>query len=414
MLTGFDGVTAEFEINPFYKGNSEGVVPQIKNLTYTLTTNETMISDLAEGKFGLINKVLNVDAIMEGMELVSGGNFAMASYPRIGQSHISFCLEKDTVSSNAVRQAMAFCMDKDAVVQAYSGNFGIRVDGYYGIGQWMYRVLTGAVASPVAEPEEDASADEIQEYEETMAKWEELLADLSVDIFRKYDLNVDEAKKLLVEDGWILNAQGEAYTEGVDEYRCKMINDQLVGLDLTMIFPAGNRMVDIFSEHFVPYLQEAGIALTMIPVEMNELRAMLDRDVERDVDMIYLATNFDEVFNPQPTFDPADAEIGRTNYTGIADEELYNLVKDMNATEPGDTYTYFTKWLAFQDKYIELLPELPIYGNAYFDFFTACLQDYYPSENVTWSEAIVYSYMSDPMMVEEEAEEDEDGLVTFD
>ena len=36
MLTSWDGVTAEFEINPFYKGNAEGEYPTIARLTYTL------------------------------------------------------------------------------------------------------------------------------------------------------------------------------------------------------------------------------------------------------------------------------------------------------------------------------------------------------------------------------------------
>ena len=55
-------------------------------------------------------------------------------------------------------------MDRDAVVSDYTGNFGIRVDGYYGVGQWMYLILNGSVQYPVEEPDEKADAKTREEY----------------------------------------------------------------------------------------------------------------------------------------------------------------------------------------------------------------------------------------------------------
>ena len=68
MLTSWDGVTAEFAVNPFYKGNAEGEYPSISRLTYTLAENDTMIDKLADGEFGLLNKVTRMDPIMDGLE----------------------------------------------------------------------------------------------------------------------------------------------------------------------------------------------------------------------------------------------------------------------------------------------------------------------------------------------------------
>lgn len=401
-LTSFDGVTAEFEINPEYKGNSDGVKPTIEHLIYTLTDNEHAIADLSTGKLGLVNKALNKETVEAGMELFASGNYAMGNYPRIGQSHISFCCEKDTVNSVAVRQAIAYCLDKEQLIQDYTGYNGIRVDGYYGIGQWMYQFMTGAILPPIPEPEEDASAADIKAYEDELAEWDEL----NMDSIKVYDLDIDMANKLLDKDGWTLNAEGAAYQAGTDAVRCKMINGNLVKLDLTLVYPEGNKIGGYFDQYFIQNLAQAGITVTLKPTEMNELRALYHRDTVRDCDMIYLATNYDEVFEPSPFFDPKDADLGKTNYTAINDQKLYDLAFDMSATEPGNALEYIQKWLKFQEQFEETLPFIPVYGNVYFDFYTQCLHEYIISQNVTWTEAVIPAYMSDPMIVDPDLEEE--------
>jgi peptide/nickel transport system substrate-binding protein len=40
---------------------------------------------------------------------------------------------------------------------------------------------------------------------------------------------------------------------------------------------------------------------------------------------------------------------------------------DMRAVEPGDNDTYVDLWLKYQKRWQELLPEIPLYSNEYFD-----------------------------------------------
>lgn len=57
---------------------------------------------------------------------------------------ISFSCERQTVSSKAVRPGDCLsCFDRDALVKAYTGNFGLKANGYFGIGQWMYQLAAG-------------------------------------------------------------------------------------------------------------------------------------------------------------------------------------------------------------------------------------------------------------------------------
>lgn len=420
-LTSFDWATrtAEFALNENYKGNSAGVLPTIPKLVYRTVSNETMIEELKNGEVDLLNKCVNADALDAGMQLISEseGAYSVANYPRSGHSFISFSCEDGPVSSQSVRQAIAWCLDKDTVVSDYVRNYGMRVDGYYGIGQWMVGLLNGTIAAPIEElgeePAEDATEEEKLAYEEAKAAYEAetaAWAEMSMDAIPTYSLDLDKAVELLVADGWTLNAAGAEFNPETDDVRCKDIGGEIVALDLKMIYPAGNAIGESLPASFIDNLAKVGIKLTAEPVAMTDLLEIYYRNAERDVDMIYLATNFDTVFDPSSTFNPEDAYQGYSNRTGIADQDLYDLAVAMRQTESGNVLEYCQKWLAFQQKYAEVLPTIPVYSNVYFDFYSSTLHDYDVSANLTWTQAVVGAYLGD-YVVEEEAVEEEMEIV---
>ena len=380
---------AEFEINDYYKGNNEGIKPTIRYLTLKPADNATMISALKNGEFGLLDKCLDKDAIQQGLQLVGDDAYAMSAYPRSGMSFLSFNCEREIPSDPAVRQAVALCLDKDETVRQYAGDYGLRVDGYYGIGQWMYQVINGYTPPPIAEPSENASEEERSRYEAELERWSEL----SLNGMKVYMLDPEEAVRLLEEDGWTLNRQGDPFVPGTDDIRCKMINGQLQPLELTLIYPEGNRIGEILEQTFLPYLAQAGIGMNLRAVEWHQLLRQYYRQDPRDCDLIYLASNFYEVFNPWPAFDPEDADTGANNYTGIRDEELFQKAKELSRTEPGNTYEYLVHWIAFQERFAEVLPAIPVYSNVYYDFYTSTLQDYVVQQNMTWTEAVVAAHL---------------------
>lgn len=402
-LVSYEGNTAEFEINEFYKGNMEGELPEIQRITFTLAENETMMEKLAAGEFGLLNKVVDVDTINEGMELVGTDYYSMSNYARTGLSFMNFCCEKPTVESVAVRQAIAYCLDKDELVYRLVGDYGLRADGYYGLGQWMYLVVNGTMAPPVEEPAENANADEVKAYEDEMLLWDEL----NLDNVTIYELDTEKAVALLEEDGWTLNIFGGNFDPNTDKIRCKNVNGELVKLDLTMLYPEGNEVCDVIQDTFIDNLASVGIALSLEAKPMPELLEIFYRQQERDCDMIYVATNFGILFDPSQTFSPDPDYQGVANRTGIADEELYQAAVDMRKVEPGETLEYCQKWILFQERYAEVLPSIPVYSNVYFDFYTAHLNEYNVAEDISWSEAIVPSFMDDIVLEEEEEGEDE-------
>ena len=396
-LVSFDGVTVELEANPYYKGNKDGMKPAIPYITFTLASNEDVIEKLADGDVGLLNKCVSAETIRNGIETLQDADLSMSSYVRNGLSYVSFCCERPGISEQAVRQAIAMCMDKENVVKGYVGDYGLSVDGFYGIGQWLYQLVDGTSPAPLEPLPENATPEQIKAYEEAGKKWEEL----NLDGLKKYELDTVGAEQLLENAGWTLNKAGQPFVKGTDEVRCKVIDGELVPLELTLIYPDTNKIGEIMEENFATNLAEAGIQLNIVPVTMTELLDIHYRRTERNCDMIYLATNFSLVYDPSSMYAPGNDMV--YNVSALQDEKLYDLAVDMNHTEPGDLLTYCQKWITFQEYWTEVLPAIPVYSNAYFDFYTSKLQDYQVGNSITWGEALVSSYIGDP--VDEYADE---------
>ena len=427
-LVSFDGTTAEFERNDYYKGNADLELPLIEKLTYTLADNASMEQQLLSGEFDILNKVTRADVITAGMGEIAEGQIAMSNYPRSGLAYVVFCCEKDTVSSEAVRQAMAWCMDRDAITADYTGNFGLKVDSYFGVGQWMYALVNGTTAPPVDPPEDENDPEQVAEYEAELEAWREL----SLDGLNTYTVENEESAAAgstsstadavpLPHEGKAVNA--EAVAEAVrllesDQWlvdsdsgiRHKVIGGEDVYLDFVMLVPAGNAIAESFEKNWIPNLEAAGIKLTMRTVAPNEITATAYADGDRDADMFFMATNFDIMFDPATSFEVG----GERSMTRQTDAELYDLAVDMRETEPGEVLEYVQKWLAFEEKFNEALPMIPIYSNVYFDFYTAMMQNYDIAENTTWSEAILGAVKADiPEYEIPGAEGEEDEIEDF-
>ena len=384
MLTSWDGVIAEFEINPYYKGNAKDKKPLIDGLTFTLAQNETMADEFSAGNFGLLNKVTRADTVQKLLPMIGQG-YQMVNYPRTGIAFISFNGHNPALQSKTVRQALAWCMDRDEIIGAYTGYYGLRVDSYYGLGQWMYGLVNGSITAPVDPPENENDYSALMAYERELEEWSKL----SLDDLTEYELNLNVANLLLDNDGWIMNEVG---------LREKEIDGERVTLSFKLIYPEGNKINEVLEELWVSNLQECGIELTMEAVPLPELVARYMLSEGWNADMIFVARNFEGAFDPSSYFRMAEKD-GKTTYSWftseIGSEELYQAAVDMRRTEPGQVLEYVQKWLKFVDLFNDELPEIPIYSNVYFDFYTPELQDYFIAENENWGKAIIGAYLGD-------------------
>jgi len=203
---------------------------------------------------------------------------------------------------------------------------------------------------------------------------------------------------LLDAAGWTLNAAGGTYDPQTDDVRCKMVDGALVALDLSMLYPEGNHIVDTLQERFIDNLNACGIKLTLVAAPMEKLLKAYYREADRTTDMIYLATNFHVVVDPSITYSTdTSANHQMWNNTYSDDDDLYWRAVNMRKTDPKDIYDYVARWVAFQERYNEVLPTIPVYSNIYFDFNVPELQNYNIVGHVTWTQAILEAVWNPPV-----------------
>ena len=300
--------------------------------------------------------------------------FAMTTYSRTGVSFIDFCAEKGATSDQSVRQALNMCLDRDTMSEMYTEAFGLKVNGLYGIGQWMFLMANGTLV-----PEEG-----------TEEEW----ADLKLDGIREYAFDPQAALALLEENGW------EADRDGI---LTKAIDGEDVSLSLKLIYPAGNGVGPLLDEVFVPYLDAIGIELEIEERPIDEVVRKYFGQEERDCDMILIGTNLSDVYDPSNEYD----EAGRSYLFGITDPELRELAINMRSTEPGNATEYCRRWLAYQARRGEIVPEIPLYSDAYMDFHIPALQNYKPGSTGSWADAVQNAVLSDYVPPQQAGEDEE-------
>ena len=168
--------------NEYFKGNYEGVQPSIEKIVFKKVIAETQLEDFKSGGIDLLSGITGGSATDEAVALADGSNgaYAYTHYSRAGYGKLGFRCDYGPAQYTAVRQAVAYCMDRATFAKDFTGGYGGVVDGPYYTGSWMYK----------------AAVDQGM-------------------LLNTYDTSVDSAIEVLENDGWVYNAEGGEYTEGV-------------------------------------------------------------------------------------------------------------------------------------------------------------------------------------------------------
>ena len=380
-LTSYADGIACFALNPRFKGDANGHRPAIAQVTLQSLAQDELIPALTEGKIGLVNKATSAQVIQDGLALAEGNDLCVSeNYARSGLAFIAFNGDRAAVSDAAVRQAVAYAMNRDALVDGAVGSFGRRANGYYGLGQWMYRLLSGEIADLTPEAAEQAEA---------------ARQNLSLDSIEPYHQDAAHAAALLDAAGWNLNQEGQPYDPAADSLRYRQGEAGLEPLSLRLAYAQGSAAGEALEMTLAEDLRAAGIELTVEAIPMAELLPQYYHTRESAYDMFFLATNFELVYDPSAGFIETEngEHVWRTS--GIADEDLWTYSVAMRRTQPGDVVEYAARWLTFQQRFAEVLPAIPVYSNLYYDFHTAALRDYDPTTTISWPQAVIPAFLGE-------------------
>ena len=367
-LTAFDAAKCEatFEINSNFKGDVNGKKPSINKIVFRYIPTDKVAEEVKNGNVDLMNRVTaknSIDTLLKASDVKS------TAYPRSGLAFISFCCEQPTVAKAEVRQAISYCFDKAAFAKEIVGDYGEAPNGFYGKGQWMVQLINGELEAPEKMP----AAKKAQ------------LNRLSLNLIKDYSLNTNAAAKLLDRYGWKVGEDGIRYNN---------VQGKQVKLDLVLAYPEGSAVADVFPATLVDNLKEIGINLTLKAVKPNDLLRQYYRQDERSCDMIFMATNFNTVYDPAENYATDEAHQTVYNRTALKEDKLYELAVQMRKTVPGDLTEYCVRWLNFQNNLMMYAPVIPAYTNDYYDFYVSGLKDYNITSYQTWSKAIVAASLS--------------------
>ncbi len=376
---------ANMYLNEYYIGDAEGHVPTIDLIIFRPIQSQTALGELKSGKLDLIANAADGNLIQAGIDATANGGVVMKNAMRPGLGMISFNCEQGPIQALAVRQALTMSLDRVNFADQLTKGFGMPVDGFYGLGQWMVQVVNGMLNPPIKENSK------LSEEQQTAA-WEEL----NLEGLTTYAFDLDSAKELLIQDGWTLDKDGKEYVSGI---RYKKVGDELQGLDLTLTIPKNSPAANLFKT-WQKQLNTIGIKLTVEPIAYTDLLDMLTGVTERTNHMFYLGLDFYTRFDP--TIDYALQGAVETNVSHYEDEKLYELALDLKRTEPGDVMAYCKKWVAFQEYWTEVIPAIPLYTNVYFDFHNYRLLDYVMTAGVSWVESVLYADLTDAMYIQKD------------
>lgn len=395
-LVSFDRDTWEavFEINEHFLGTFDGVKPSIEPIRFISCPANDIMQNFEDGNIQVVNRGFATEMMQQGMAMVSSGAAASSNYPRMGLAYINFACDGKIFKHEAVRKAVAYSLDTEELCHAMSLQ-AIPVYGYMGVGQWLYTAVAPENGPPFAETDEEIAA------------WSKL----TLDGLNKYEKNLEQAEQLLIDDGWTLNAQGEAYVKGVDTVRHKMAEGELVGLSIKWGRAEDSPAAALLEEMLPPAFAEIGMELVIETVTFQEVLMDFYRQQERRFDMHMLASNVSNQFDPSADYALDQVKMNGRNVSGIQDEHLAELARAMRETTPGDLLEYATRWVAFQEYWNEVLPMLPLYSNIYFDFFVPELTNYRPEAEQNWPEAIVKAHLAEAGAVDEAGEIEEEAEI---
>lgn len=347
-----------FVVNENYVGNMNGIKPVIQKVIIKTVTSDTEINELKAGTVDLLFEISGGTNIEAGLDLVDEGIVSKHTYFRYGYGLIKFDCSQFPTDSQNVRQAIAYCLDRNEFARQYSGGYATIVHGEYGLSQWEYQ----------------ASKDWIDQNLNT------------------YDKNIETAKALLAEDGWNLNKNGEAYQDG-DGTRYKEVDGELVPLVIQWCNSEGNPVSELLATMLPEAMTEAGMELKATTTDMATLFSAIDHQEETIYNMYNMGTGFSLQHSPWYYYSTDETYMGSLNSNWIVDEELADAALALKSIPIENEDEWLSAWQNYQKVWNEKLPNIPLYSDEYHDFYSNKLLGWETSSIWDWTAALCEAWV---------------------
>lgn len=385
----------ELSINPYFKGNYAGYKPSIEKITIIKANQATLLDSLRTGEIDWVNLKNQTGATIDAaLDLVeSDSNFSEVHYMALYYGKVFFRCDYGPYQFMKVRQAINYMIDKDSMINELFNGHGATICGPVSSSYWMYE-----------ENEEEI-------LERTNA----------------YTYNPEKAQELLIEDGWVLDENGDPYVSGVrwkevtaEEYnpwgngeydfgnskgdpqsRCKQLADGRVIMPLIIEWLSyeGLPLCEVLDVQLCqsPAVAQVGFQFNRTPLSgsnfWNYLNSSLDDYFYPTYGMFSSATTLYSIFDQTYRYS-TDPEMLRSNKNRIFDEELDKHTNGMLiGMEPDDDEGFAREWIEHLVRFNEVLPEIALYNTESYSIYNSRIKNYDENPHYTFAYAIVEAYM---------------------
>ena len=428
------------KINSNFAGNFEGQKPHIETIIIRKVVEETQINQLKQGQVNILEALTGGESVNAALGLVKAGGFKEVHYDRAGYGKVQFDCDFGPTMFTEVRQAVSYCLDRTDFANTFCGGYGAVVNGPFSKNFEAYAANEEAL-------------DALNPYSVSTAKAKEVLV-AGGWVYNADGTAYDETKggvryKKLSATEYGVGESNKTYksvsnTDG-KEYKTTLVNgDYYMPCVINWFSSKDNPVSELLTTKLLKgtNLEAAGIILRKTEGSFTKLLG----EIYRDADMGYggvptycmfnLATGwntalYDNSFNwvdksskdydnyfdfsSNKLSDPYDAVFQWDNKDnkGLKYDEAvkksggklgmnYISMAMVYSVHPGDTEE-FNKWfLAYMQRWNNLLPDIPLYSNVYYDAYSSEIVNFKTSPFFGAAEAVLYAAIGS-VQVETEA-----------
>ncbi len=349
----YENETVTLERNDNFKGDLKGNKPQMEYIVQKHVNSAIDVDSVIAGDIDLVTGVI------EGKKIEAAKASTTAkthSYFRNGYGYLGMHCDWGVTADVNVRWALAYLLDRNAVIDYVLGGYGGTVQSQYGFAQWMY---------------EEAGAD--------------LEAELT-----PFNLNLDKANEYLDQTEWKFEADGKTpfdVSKANAEGTYMRHNEKGEMLQVHHMGTTDNNVTDIIE---IEYTKNAPLAGMKFDVTKSDFNALLDnyyygfdKGDDRYYNTFNLAVTFGRPFDP---YDNWHSDFFGTwqNSCQLNDPELDEYIMAMRKVEPGDKETYLDNWLKFEKRFQDLMPQIPLYSNEYYDIMASNVEGVNTTPFASW------------------------------
>lgn len=407
-------VQCTLKINENYAGNFEGQKPSIETLVYVKIIAETQLDQFQTGQIDILAGITGGTETDEALAVVdnSKGKFDAVQYQRAGYGKVQFDCDFSPTMFASTRKAITYVLNTAEFAQSFTGGYGTVVYGPYSPDFSMWQAVKDSI--------------DLIDYSYSVENAKQALIDggwiynSKGEAFVEGQTGVDSVryKKLTAEEAEVLGGVNKTYesvenTDGIVYKTVKVGNDYYMPLAINWFGTTPNDVTDMLRAKLVGTndVKSIGMVIRSSVGDFTPLLGEIYRDTSYGYSgtprygMFNLATGwnnpiYDYSFNW--SLDPAYFDYSANKLYDEYDVAFPYYDEDGNHTKLsfaeamtqsggklGMDYLSFAMvydatteaeynewWKAYIERWNELLPDIPLYSNYYYDIYNSKIQNF--------------------------------------